>query len=150
MNFRRYKFFPSITSMDYKTYFNLSVGLFYKFFLGKGKPFLKTKSAYLVVSNFLKKILMFSGVKELFLIVKRKPLYFNEIMNSLNNPVIANYKNPFNKNENIDEFFFKKKFYFFYFIFIKSKQHGFMKTKKRGRIKRNVFKKLLKISKKTD
>jgi hypothetical protein len=118
--------------------------MFSKFF-NKGKSFIKNKSNYLLLAGFLRKILIFSDIRNLLLLVKRTPLYFNEILSTINTPVIVNYKHPFNSSM-IDEITMNNFFFFYYFIFYNTKAYGFMKTRKKGRVKRKITKRIVKIN----
>ena len=147
LNYKRSRFFPNIQDMN-KTYLSLSLGMFSKFF-NKGKSFIKNKSNFLVIAGFLRKVLTYTSIKNLILIVKRNPLFLQEILSNINQPVISNYKHPFNDNL-VDEILFNKPFYFFIFIFINSKKYTFMKIRKKGRVKRKILKKVVKVNKLID
>jgi hypothetical protein len=123
--------------------------MFSKFF-NKGKSFIKNKSTYLVAAGFLRKILMYSSLEQLILIVKRTPMYLQEILSAINSPVIALYGHPFKSSITIDESKISNNFYFNMFIFLNSRPYSFMKTRKRGRIKRKITKRIVKINKLLD
>jgi hypothetical protein len=148
LNFRRNRFFPSIQSITNQIYVTFSLGMFSKFFK-KGKAFIKNKANFLVSAGFLRKILIYSGIRDLVLMVKRTPLYFTELLSTINSPVIVNYKHPFN-SKIVDEMKFKNYFFFHYFIFFNTKAYGFMKGPKKGRIKRKITKRIVKINQFTD
>jgi len=148
LNFRRSRFFPNINSTKGRTYVFASLGMFSKFF-DKGKSFLTNKLVYLTLAGFLRKILIFTDIRELLLFVKGTPLYLPEIFTTINTPVIADYKHPFTEEVVVEE---KLDYYFFapYFIFMRSKAYSFMKSKKKGRIKRKITKRLVKLNQKVD
>jgi hypothetical protein len=148
LNFRRNRFFPSLKVFNGETYLSLSLGLFSSFF-HKGKFFIKNKAVYLVVASFLKKILMYASLTNLILFVQKIPLYLQEILSTLNNPVVSLYKHPFG-DEIIDENNFRNEFYFDYFFFLNNKSYGFMKTRKRGRVKRKILKRIVAVNRLTD
>jgi hypothetical protein len=142
LNFRRRRFFPTVSSLAHgDTYITLSLGLFAKFF-NKGKSFLKSKSVYLALAGFLRKVLLFSSIKNFFLFIKRTPLYLNEILAAINNPVVNIYKHPFTA-EIVTEKSTPSNFYFPMIIFLSNKSYGYMKSRSRGRLKRKIFKRLV-------
>ena len=104
----------------------------------------------MVVASFLRKMLIFSEIKQLLLVVKRTPLYLQEILSTINTPVVNFYKNPFSPSSNVDESTLNRNFYFFMFIFINTKPFNIMKVKKKGRIKRKITKRIVKINRLVD
>jgi hypothetical protein len=144
LNFRRFRFFPSLQSESRRVYTSLSLGLFLRFFK-KGKSFIKSKSNFLVLAGFLRKILLFTSITDLILIVRKTPIYLTEILHTLNTPVITPYENPLTL-ANVDEVLLRKYFYFLFFVFIGSKPYGFLKTRKRGRVKRKITKRIVKLN----
>jgi len=149
LNFRRFRFFPNIQSVSGHTYTSLSLGLFSKFF-NKGKSFIKNKGTFMVVAGFLRKILLYSSLKQLMLVVKKTPLYLQEILSSINSPVIGSYKHPFDKLLTVDEAKLGASFYFYMFIFYNSRPFNYLKTRKRGRIKRKITKRIVKMNRLVD
>lgn len=148
LNFRRNRFFPSLQSSNHFLYTTFSLGMFSKFFK-KGKAFIKNKANFLVIAGFLRKILMYADINDIILMVKRTPLYLTEILSTINSPVVANYKNPFN-SDIVDEMRITKNFFYHYFIFFNTRAYGYMKTRKKGRIKRKITKRVVKINRLTD
>lgn len=148
LNFKRNRFFPSIKSSNSTTYLTLSLGLFSSFFK-KGKFFIKNKSVYLVLAGFLRKILIYSGINNLIMFIKHTPMYLHELISTISNPVINLYKNPFS-SENVNEILTKNKFYFNMFIFLKNKPYTFLKSKKKGRVKRKISKRVVSINRLVD
>jgi len=125
------------------------LGLFSKFF-NKGKSFIKNKSTFLVVAGFLRKMLLYTALEQLLLVVKKTPLYLQEIMTTINSPVISLYKNPFNSSLVVDETLLRNNFYFNTFVFLNSRPYSFLKTRKKGRIKRKITKRIVKINRLVD
>lgn len=148
LNFRRFRFFPNIQNYNGNSFVNLSLGMFSKFFK-KGKSFIKNKLNFLVIAGFLRKMLIFINLHNLILIVKHVPMYLQEILSTINNPVIVNYQNPFTGSQ-VDEIFLQKRFYFFMFIFSLSKSYSFLKQKKKGRVKRKITKRIVKVNRLVD
>jgi len=125
-------------------YTTVSLGMFSKY-LNKGKSFIKNKIVYLIISGFFRKLLIYSDLRRLILLVKRTPLYFKDILSSIHTPVITRYKHPFS-GVSVDEKKLNVQFFFSMFIFINSKSYSFLKTRKKGRIKRKITKRLVKIN----
>ena len=127
---------------------SLSLGILSKFFK-KGGSFIRSKLLYITTITFIRRTLIFSNIKNIILMVKKTPVYLNEILVGLNKVSISSYKSPFDKNS-----FYEKstKQYFNYtnFIYLNSKPYTFMKIKKRGRVKRKIMKKLVKFNRITD
>jgi len=144
LNFRDFRFFPSIQTLGRYLYTTVSLGMFSKY-LNKGKSFIKNKMVYLIIASFFRKLLIYSDLRRLKLLVKRTPLYFKDMLSIINNPVITRYKHPFT-GINVDEKKLNVQFFFSMFIFINSKSYSFLKTRKRGRIKRKITKRLVKIN----
>jgi hypothetical protein len=144
INYKRRNFFPNISSNKGNVWVTTSLGMFSKM-LNKGKSFIRNKSIYLMCGMFLRKVIIYASIKNLTLYIKNQPLYLNEILSSLFKPVVSLYKHPFTGSL-IDE---KKKLTNFKFnnlIFIQNKSYTYYKTKKRGRLKRKIMKRLIKIN----
>lgn len=144
LNYKRRNFFPSVSSRNGKVLVTSSLGLFSKM-LNKGKSFIRNKSIYLMSAMFLRKLLIYSSIKQLTIFIKRQPLYFNEILSTLFKPVINVYKHPFN-NRLVDEKFLDTNFTFRNIIFLQNKNYTNYKTRKRGRLKRRIMKRLIKVN----
>lgn len=144
LNYKKRNFFPNISCTGGKNLVTTSLGLFAKMFL-KGKSFIRNKAVYLVTALFLRKVLLYSSFRGLTLFVKRQPLYFQEIINTLFKPVISTYKHPFNGSV-IDEKFVSNQYYFNNIIFGLSKNYTYNKTRRRGRLKRRIMKRLVKVN----
>jgi hypothetical protein len=148
LNFTRHRFFPTIRTVMGETYFSLSLGLLSKFLL-KGKSFTKSKTVFILLASFLRKILLFSSFKNLYLFVNKTPLYFKEIMSTINDSVINIYKNPFSDNI-IAEKEITNPFLFPVIVFTNNKPYGFMKSKQKGRLKRKISRRLTMINRVLD
>jgi hypothetical protein len=102
LNFKRLRFFPGFKTTSGIDFVHLSLGLLSSFFR-KGKFFIKSKISYLALASFFRKLLIFSNIKNFFLQINRTPKYFMEILNTLLEPVISSYKNPFNLSTIVNE-----------------------------------------------
>jgi len=145
LNFKRLRFFPILRTLQNELFSSLSLGLLAKFFQ-KGKFFLKSKIVYLAVASLLRKILLFANFSEFVLIINRKPKYFNEILNSITEPSVTTYKDPF-QDRFVNEFEKRQNFVFPYILFTNNKPYGLVKTKQKGRLKRKITKKIIQINK---
>jgi hypothetical protein len=148
LNFTRNRFFPTLRTVLGETYFFLSLGLLSKFLL-KGKSFTKSKTVFLLLASFLRKVLLFSSFKNLYLFINKTPLYFKEIMSTINNSVINIYKNPFSDTL-VSEKESPNPFVFPVIVFTNNKPYGFMKVKQKGRLKRKISRRLTMINKVLD
>jgi hypothetical protein len=148
LNFTRSRFFPTLRTVSGETYFYLSLGLLSKFLL-KGKSFTKSKTVFILLASFLRKVLLFSSFKNLYLFINKTPLYFKEIMATINDSVVNVYKNPFSNNL-ITEKDLPNPFVFPVIIFTNNKSYGFMKAKQKGRLKRKITKRLTMINRVLD
>tara|TARA_B100000787_G_C16141583_1_gene272262 strand:- start:433 stop:999 length:567 start_codon:yes stop_codon:yes gene_type:complete len=150
LNFKRKKFFPGIYGKLNKTYTQLSLGMLFKY-SQKGKAFLKSKAAYILLTSFLRKILLYSSVNKLNFNIRRTPKYLKDILSTIFTPGNAPYVHPLESNNRI---IFENKLNntlnVYNLIFLKNKSYCKMKTKKKGRVKRKILKKLLMVNKVTD
>lgn len=148
LNFTRSRFFPTLRTILGETYFFLSLGLLSKFLL-KGKSFTKSKTVFILLASFLRKVLLFSSFKNLYLFVNKTPLYFKEIMSTINDSVVNIYKNPFS-NSLVTEKEINNPFIFPVIVFTNNKPYGFMKAKQKGRLKRKISRRLTMINRVLD
>jgi hypothetical protein len=148
LNFKRKRFFPLIRDLSGTTFFNTSLGILARY-LQKGKFFTKKKVVFLLVSSLIRKMLLYSSLKDLILMIKRTPMYLQEILSLINNPVSSLYTNPFTRKE-VNEFDIRNNFTFTNVIFTTTKPYGPLKTKNKGRLKRKISKKLVLIGRVTD
>ena len=148
LNFSRNKFFPVIRTILGESYFFLSLGILSKFLL-KNKAFTKSKTVFILLASFLRKVLLFSSVKNMYLFINKTPLYFKEIMSTINDPVVSVYKNPFS-NSMVNEKELPNPFTFPLIIFTNNKPYGFLKTKQKGRLKRKISRRLVMINRVLD
>lgn len=148
LNFKRKRFFPLIRDITGTTFFNTSLGILAKY-LQKGKFFTKKKVVFLLVSSLIRKMLLYSSLDNLILMIKRTPMYLQDILSTINNPVSSIYNNPYTKKE-VNEFKLNNNFKFTNVVFTTTKPYGPVKTKNAGRLKRKITKKLVLIGRVTD
>lgn len=148
LNFKKARFFPSLTNLKGRLFSTMSLGMFSKFF-NKGKSFIKNKSVFLLIASFLRKLILFSEIQGAILIVKRVPLYFKEIISAIYDPVVGFYDSPFNGRV-VNESTIKNSFKFTSFMFFNNKPYGDFKNKQKGRLKRKITKRIISINRMVD
>lgn len=144
LNFRRHRFFPSVRSYKNNNVFlTTSLGLFWKYYF-KPKAFRKSKTMYLVSASFLRKVLLYCSLNYIHLYINKTPRYLNEILSKINEPAISVYNHPFEPQElEISEGDAPDNFVFSSIIFLNNKNYGVTKLRKRGRLKRKIFRRLV-------
>lgn len=148
LSFQRNRFFPYVSSYSGWTHITTSLGIFAKF-LKKRKSFLKTKPVYMIVANFLRKVLLFSKIPSFHFLTKKVPKYYQEILSTLFNPVPNLYSSPFSK-ATVYEDSVGQPFYFTYILYFNNKSYTTMKDKQKGRLKRKIQKKINAINRVLD
>ena len=128
LNFKRLRFFP-LARPRYagETVFTTSLGCISKF-LHKGKSYTKKKAVFLLTATLLRRILLYSGLSDMHLIVNRTPQYFQEILTQIHSPSKSLYKHPFMLKRVVDESSDQiQTFDFKYVSFINTKPYGYVK-----------------------
>jgi len=141
LNYKRLRFFPLIRDNKGSTLFNFSLGILSKFFK-KGKSFIKNKAVYLVGFSLIRKILMYSSVEDLILIINRVPKYFQEFISTLHTTTVSIYKDPFSSVPVLNEPESSTFFDFKYVQVLTYKSNGYVKMGKKGRLKRKIAKRV--------
>ena len=144
LNYKRRNFFPFITSFKNEVFIFSSLGLFSKMF-NKPKAFIRNKLLFLLTSSFFRKVLLFADIKYFNLKVKRKPIYLQEFINTLFAPSIALYKHPFT-GDTISEKLIQNPFTVINYLFVNNKNFSYQKTRLKGRVKRRIGKRLVKMN----
>ena len=148
LNFKKSRFFPSLTNLKGRLFSTMSLGMFSKFF-NKGKSFIKNKSVFLLVAGFLRKLILFSEIQGAMLLIKRVPLYFKEIISAIYDPVVSFYNSPFTGRV-VNEALISNSFKFTSFMFFNNKPYGDVKNKQKGRLKRKITKRLISLNRMVD
>ena len=148
-NFRSNRFFISVLNSKGRLYTSLSVGLFLKFFQNK-KSLKKNKLFKLLLSKYLRKLLIISNIKNIYLYIKKTPTHIYEICNLLTSPLPKPFFNPLKGISIIES---SEKHYNLnirYIFFTKTKSFTNMKVCRKGRLKRKIQKRILKSNRITD
>lgn len=141
-SFTKGRLFINLQNFLKKNYFFLSTGLFIKFF-EKKKSLKKSKIIKFLMAKYLRKLFLITRIRNAILIIKKTPLFFLEIMNLFNTPVVYKFVDPVEDRvieEKLTDYLWIK---FPYFIFSENKNFSNNKKKKRGRIKRKIFRKVV-------
>jgi len=148
-NFRHNRFFISILNSKGRLYTSLSVGLFLKFFQNK-KSLKKNKLFKLLLTKYLRKLLIITNIKNVYLYIKKTPTHIYEICNLLISPLPKPFFNPL-KGVNVVESENKHhNFNIMYMFFQKTKSFTSMKVCRKGRLKRKIQKRIIKLNQTKD
>lgn len=149
LTFRQEKLFVNLLNKHSINYLSLSLGLFTRFFSVQ-KSFKKNKILKIVLVKYLRKLFLLTKLHFIDLFVKSSPFMLLELLTYLFEPSQKAFKDPLS-GRMIDETRFNyKTFNLNYIYFFKSRQYNILKTRKKGRIKRKLQKKLIKLNKKID
>lgn len=141
LSFKKKKLYINLQNTKKKNYLSISAGLFIKFF-EKRKSIKKNKNIKLLMAKYLRKLFIISKISNLILIIKKTPLFVNELINFLNTPIAHKFVNPID-NKIIDESLNRKlSIRFLYFIFMENKNFSKNKISAKGRIKRKILRKI--------
>ena len=141
LSFKKKKLYINLQNNNKKNYLSISTGLFIKFF-EKRKSIKKNKAIKLLMIKYLRKLFIISKITTLILIIKKTPLFINELVNFLNTPIAHKYINPIDQrivDESINKYLSIR---FFYFIFTENKNFSKNKMPAKGRIKRKILRKI--------
>lgn len=94
LNFKRYRFFPSIRSKKKPGFVSLSLGLFRRF-ARRSRAWVKTRMSYLLSASFLRKILLYTKFTTMFLFINRVPKHLTSILHTIQSPAPQIYEYPF-------------------------------------------------------
>lgn len=141
MSFKKKKLYINLQNIKKKNYISISTGLFIKFF-EKRKSIKKNKAIKLLMAKYLRKLFIISKITNIVMLIKKTPLFVNELVNFLNLPIAHKFLNPIDQKV-IDESSNKKlTIKFLYFIFSENKNFSKNKLPQKGRIKRKILRKV--------
>ena len=144
LNFKQHKLSLILTDhLKKRNHFVLETGMLLKYMEGKKKSAKKSLSTKLVLMRFLRKLLLISGLSSFEIIVKGVPLFLPRLIRFLKAPLPSVINDPVT-GQTIDETGERvAQFKFNTLIFVRPKPFGFQKTRKRGRIKRKIRRKII-------
>ena len=142
-------------SLVHKTHFFTTPGLFIRYFQGK-KSLKKNKALKYLMARFLRKVLLVLKLESVGVITKGVPVHLERILNALFKPLSHPFTNPLtgdlinesdsgassaksSLNINISSI-----------TFLAPKPFSYQKTRKRGRVKRKIRRKLVRLNKVID
>jgi len=144
--FKRGRFFLNLTNFNKKkNYLFLSTGMFIQYFQYK-KSLRKNKILKVLISKYLRKFLLILQLKYVSLHFSSTPIMLQEIILNLTTPLIKPLKNPLTLKVIDEDQSSQFRFIFLYFFFQKSKNFGTFKLRRKGRVKRRIIRKLIKIN----
>lgn len=144
--FKRGRFFVNLTNFNKtKNYLFISTGMFIQYFQYK-KSLRKNKILKVLIAKYLRKFLLILQLKYVSLHFSSTPVMLQEILTNLITPLIKPLKNPLTLKTIDEDQSFTFRFTFLYFFFQKSKNFGIFKLKKKGRVKRRILRKLIKVN----
>ena len=150
LTFTSNRLFINLLNAPGKNYVSLSVGLFLKFFKNK-KSFKKNKLVKLLLMKYVRKLLIISGIKNLYLYVQKKPLFFQELCKTLTTPLVNSFYNPISStfvneinNGQISPFHIR------YLFFRQTKSFSLMRQSRQGRLKRKIMRRIIRTNRIAD
>ena len=144
--FKKGRFFVNLTNFNKKkNYLFLSTGMFIQYFQYK-KSLRKNKILKVLISKYLRKFLLILQLKYVSLHFSSTPIMLQEIILNLTTPLIKPLKNPLTLKVIDEDQSSQFRFLFLFFFFQKSKNFGIFKLRRKGRVKRRIIRKLIKIN----
>lgn len=144
--FNKHRFIVALSSIKIPyTHFFLSTGLLLRYFQQK-KSIKKNKAMKLLMARFLRKILISLKLKNILIKVRGVPLHLDAFLLMLFRPLSHVFTDPLT-GKTVDETVgakYKLNLYKMYFSHIKA--FGYQKTRKKGRVKRKIRRKLVKLN----
>ena len=146
--FLRNRFFPQLTTYtNNNVIFNASLGVVSNYF-SKKKSFLRSKSSYIILATYIRRVLVSANLSYLNLKVKGLPAHLKALIKTILTRSNSLYKDPYNidtiKNETSSEFSFI--ITFSQIVFINNKFYGIKKVKQQGRLKRKIFRRVVNLN----
>jgi hypothetical protein len=119
--------------------------MFIQYFQYK-KSLRKNKVLKILIAKYLRKFFLILQIKYIALHFSSTPILLQEIILNLTNPLIKPLKNPITLKTIDEDQPFQFRFTFLYFFFQKSRNFGTFKLRRKGRVKRRIMRKLIKIN----
>jgi len=123
------------------------VGLLLKFFKNK-KSFKKNKLLKILLMKYIRKLLIVADINYIDLYIKKTPVFLTELFNAFTTPIIAPFLNPITKMlyNDITATLSKPAFNIRALGFMKFKPYNFMKGHRKGRLKRKIMRRVVKLN----
>ena len=144
-NFKKNRFFINLLNCLNKNYLSLSNGLFIKYFEFK-KSLKRKKLLKLLLLKYLRKMFLVLKLKHFNLFIKSAGFFLNEFLTLLLQPSGKSFINPLTTKSFSDVSHSANQFNFSYVFFLNTKSFSFLKLKKKGRVKRKIQRKLIKLN----
>lgn len=142
--FRATRLFVTMQNAKSENLFFLSLGFFLKYF-EKRKVLKKSKAFKLFMARTLRKLFLLSGLSKFYFFVRGVPIHFVEMLRLINKRIDHPFFNPY-ENAIFDESASStpvRVIQIPYFFFTKNTSFVPVKTRKRGRIKRKLRRRLI-------
>jgi hypothetical protein len=149
--FNRHQFFISLMDFYQRlNYISLLPGLLIKHLVGRKKGAKKALTTKLLLVRFLRKILLISRIRRLHMVIKSLPLHLPQLFNFLNKPLPHVIKDPFTRKPIDETGEIHTIFEYYALTFLYPKSYGYQKTRKKGRIKRKIRRKIVRLARVID
>ena len=150
LTFNKHRFVITLTnSRERTTHLFITAGILLKYFQNR-KSLKKNKAMRLLMARFLRKVLIILKLKRVVVYIRGIPLFFELFLNMLYKPLSHVFVNPLTGVE-VDETLKNHLTLNIYKVFFnKVKPFGYQKTRKKGRVKRKIRRKLVKLNKVID
>lgn len=149
LNFRVNRLFINLINPAGRNYVSLSGGPLLKFF-GNRKSLKKSKTFKLLLIKFLRKLLIISGISTFNLYFKGRISAVNEIVGTLLSPLASPFYDPLRGTTVLESPDTGFSMNVRYMIFDNIKSFTNMKTRSKGRLKRKIFRRVVKSNRITD
>lgn len=149
--FKTKRFYINLSTYDGDSCLSISPGMFLKF-LNRRKSYKKNRVLCLVMAQYIRKVILLMRLKRFDVVIRRSPYMLNEIFSGMFRPLVHSFKDPVTGRV-IDENDKKRRKFRFrlrFLIFEHNKPYGYMKQKLKGRLKRKVWRKIIRQNKIVD
>ena len=149
LTFRRSRIFVNFGNGLNQNYFSLRPGLLLRF-IKQTKAFKKTKVVRLMLAMYLRRLLIVSRLTSFDLWLRRLPIFMQEFLDALHRHTPVSFKDPITSKTVTESESDKFVFQVTYMVFQYNKPFGFMKNRLRGRVKRKISKRIVRMQSRVD
>lgn len=139
--FKKNKFFVNFHDKLKRNYLFLSSGFFIKNF-EKKKLYKKSKIIRILMYKYLRKVFLLIKIPNTIVTLKKNPIFLLEFLNIFHQEIPHKFREPLTLRE-ISDSNDKLLTNITYFIFLNNKSYVKFKQKKKGRVKRKIFRKIV-------